>query len=186
MNHWLPCWARITHGQKINCYELLPQGRVGTFPSYFQKQPWNAERWNNARACHERQSDKQTPGSVCHSMWQSQWKNNTRCSFSEIPWKRHLIPERWGAAAKAQIFADAVLLNAVRAQTEISDLWSQCLSLRRHREITLYTLPSSKHVAPTRKSTTAEIKGCWTHSDLPGTAADTTQTNKQGLARIKY
>lgn len=93
MNHWLPCWARITHGQKINCYELLPQGRVGTFPSSFQKQPWNAERWNNARACHERQSDKQTPGSVCHSMWQSQWKNNTRCSFSEIPWKRHLKGE---------------------------------------------------------------------------------------------
>lgn len=94
-------------------------------------------------------------------------------------------------------------------QTEIS---AQCLSLTRHREINLYpsqvlstwllpgishqhqlsTVPRERPPSPSlqshqeREEHQSWNKGIWTCSDLLGTAADTTRTNKQGLARIKY
>lgn len=150
----LPCWEGTVMGQsnsrwgEIKYYKLLlreewepspPPSRSSSETQRGETTPGRAMR-----------AEWQTLGSVCHHMWQSQWKSNSRCSFTESPWKRHLIPERWGAAAKAQTFADAVLLNP--ASSTDSDLWSQRLSLRRHREITL-PLPSSKHVAPTRNCT---------------------------------
>lgn len=96
------------------------------------------------------QSDKGTLGSVCHTRWQSQWKSSTCCSFNEIPCKRHLLTGRWGAAAKAQIFADAVLLNPVSSTDCTLRALEPLPVSRRHREIPLY--PSQ---APTRNLTAA-------------------------------
>lgn len=73
--------------------------------------------------------------------------------FIETPRKRHLISERWGAATKAQIFADAVLLNSVSSTDwNISSLEPVPVSQKAQGDQSL-PLPSSKHMAPTRNFT---------------------------------
>lgn len=135
---------RIMHRGNMNCslreeWEPFPPlsgssneiQRAGTMPEHAMRAEWQTNT-----------------GKCLSQQWQSQGKSSTRCSFTEIPSKRPLITEELLPRHRSLLMLCSWIQWA--AQAALSDLWSQCLSLRRHREITLY--PSQ---APTRNLTAA-------------------------------
>lgn len=84
----------------------------------------------------------------------STWQSNTAAPLIEGPCKRHLTSERWGAASKAQVLADAVLLNPVSSTDwSISSLQPVPVSQKAQGDQSL-PLPSSKQHASYQESHT--------------------------------